>query len=139
MTEMEATTSVVAESTIFWTYLSRFAILVLWFLAGLAFIFTLAPYRLLPDIFLLAFVILWKRKAHIRRARMLAMVFTAFLLMEAYLPFDISVVYWPGKPRVVQLVMGRPTKETFERAQKREIALGGCIVMGNEPRWILVW
>jgi hypothetical protein len=139
MKELEATTSVVAEPTTFWTYFSRFTILLLWFLTGLAFIFTLAPWRLLPDIFLLAFVILWIRRPHLRKAKMLAMVFTAFLLMEAYLPFDISMFYWPGKPRVVQLVMGLPKKETVQRAQRGEVALGGCIVMGNEPRWILIW
>ena len=70
---------------------------------------------------------------------MFAMVFSAFLLMEAYLPFDISMLYWSGKPRVVQLVMGLPKNETAQRAQRHEVALGDCIVMGNEPRWILVW
>jgi hypothetical protein len=70
---------------------------------------------------------------------MLAVVFTAFLLMEAFLPFDISWVYCLGKPRVVQLIMGLPKKETVQRAQRREVALGSCLVTGNEPRWILIW
>ena len=139
MNELQATTSVEAESTTFWTYLGRFAVLVLGLLTGLGFIFTLTPFRLLPDIFLLAFVILCIRKPHLRRPRTFAMVFTAFLLMEACLPFDISMIYWPGRPRIVPLVMGRPKMETLLRAQRREVALGGCIVIGNEPRWILIW
>ena len=81
MTEPEAASAIVAEpATSFWTRSSRFAVPMLWLLSGLAFIFTFAPYRVLPDIFLLGFVILWIKNPHLRKARMLAMVFTAFLL-----------------------------------------------------------
>lgn len=95
MTELEATTGVVAEPTNFWTYFFRFAILVLWFLTGLAFIFTLTPYRLLPDVFLSTFVILWIRKPRLRKARMLAIAFTAFLLVEAY--FHLTSAWFIGQ------------------------------------------
>jgi len=50
-------TTGIAEAPTFGTYLLNFVILILWFLAGPAFIFTLTPFRLLPDIFLLACVV----------------------------------------------------------------------------------
>jgi len=106
---------------------------------GLAFIFTLSPFRILPDLFLLACGVAWYRQPQIRRASIATMFLAAFLLMEFFLPFDVSFIYLPGKPKVIPLIMGLPRKETVQRAQRGEVALGGCIVMGNEPRWILVW
>jgi hypothetical protein len=109
-----------------------------WFLLGLAFLLSQTRYRLLPDIFLFACLFLWLRKPELRRARILFLLLTCFLLMEFFLPFDLSILYWPGRPRIVPLVMGLPTAETAQRARRGEIALGGCIVSGNEPRWILI-
>ena len=139
MTEPEATTNVQTDAITFWSYLSGLTTLVLCIISVLAFIFTLSPFRLLPDLFLLVSAIVWFRRPHIRRARVAAMFLAAFLLMEFYLPFDVSILYRPGRPRVLPLVMGLPRKETVQQAQRGELALGGCIVMGNEPRWILVW
>jgi len=119
--------------------LDHFTAIMLWILIALGFLFCLSPFRLLPDVFLVICLTFWYRKHHLRRAWFAASVLTLFLLMEFGMPFDVSVFYWPGRPRVVQLIMGRPKKEKIESAQRREVALGGCIVMGNEPRWILIW
>ncbi len=119
--------------------LDHFAAIMLWVLVALGFLFCLSPFRLLPDVFLLVCLTLWYKRRHLRRAWFAASVLTLFLLMEFALPFDVSVFYWPGRPRIVPLGMGLPNQATVQRAQRHEVALGGCIVMGNEPRWILVW
>jgi hypothetical protein len=55
------------------------------------------------------------------------------------LPIDLSFQNYPGPPRFVRLVMGRPTEETVERAKLGEFMLGGCVVSGYEPQWVWVW
>lgn len=75
---------------------------------GLTFLITLTPYRLLPDLFLLICVVLWFRNRQIRRDRILIMFLAPFLLTKAFLPFDVSLLYWPGRPRVVRLVRSPP-------------------------------
>jgi hypothetical protein len=52
---------------------------------------------------------------------------------------DILPIPKGGRPRLVPLVMGLPTRETAERAQRGEVILGGCIVSGFEPKYYLVW
>jgi len=54
-------------------------------------------------------------------------------------PIDILPIPKGGRPRFVPLVMGLPTRETAERAQRGEVILGGCIVSGFEPKYYLVW
>ena len=54
-------------------------------------------------------------------------------------PIDILPIPKAGRPRLVPLVMGLPTRETAERAQRGEVILGGCIVSGFEPKYYLVW
>ena len=42
-----------------------------------------------------------------------------------------------GSSKVVPIVFGEPTMETEEAAQRGEVVLGGCLVMGDgsEPKW----
>lgn len=41
-----------------------------------------------------------------------------------------------GAPlKLVPLVFGYPTDETFERARRGQVALGGCLVGDDEPAW----
>jgi hypothetical protein len=54
-------------------------------------------------------------------------------------PVDILPMPKGGRPRLVPLVMGLPTRQTAERAQRGEVILGGCIVSGFEPKYYLVW
>ena len=54
-------------------------------------------------------------------------------------PIDILPIPKGGRPRLVPLVMGLPTRDTAERAQRGEVILGGCIVSGFEPKYYLVW
>ena len=66
------------------------------------------------------------------------LIFVSFLI-AVFLPIDVLPVNYPGPPRFIPLVMGMPGPELSARAMKGEVMLGGCIVRGNEPRWIWVW
>ena len=72
------------------------------------------------------------------RTRLMKLIFVSFLI-AVFLPIDVLPVNYPGPPRFIPLVMGMPGPELSARAMKGEVMLGGCIVRGNEPRWIWVW
>jgi hypothetical protein len=102
---------------------------VLWFLIA---------YRLLALPFLITVIVLYCLRPN-RCAT--SVVVPALLLFVGltFSPVDITFENYPGPPRLVPLVMGYPTKETAERAMRGECKLGGCIVSGQEPKWVWVW
>ncbi|WP_168625685.1 MULTISPECIES: hypothetical protein [unclassified Cryobacterium] len=40
-----------------------------------------------------------------------------------------------GQRGGVRIVWGMPAGEDFERAERGEIILGGCLLTGNDPDW----
>lgn len=72
------------------------------------------------------------------RTRLMRWIFVGFLI-AVFLPIDVWPVNHPGPPRFIPLVMGMPGPELSHRAKRGEVILGGCIVSGNEPRWVWVW
>ena len=40
-----------------------------------------------------------------------------------------------GSQDQVPIVYGLPTGDTFRRADRREVALGGCIISHDSPKW----
>ena len=72
------------------------------------------------------------------KTRLMRLLFVAFLI-AAFLPIDVTLHNVPGPPRFVPRIMGMPHPEEFAREERGEVVLGGCIVRGNEPRWVLVW
>ena len=60
-------------------------------------------------------------------------------LALTFSPIDVLPLPKGGPPRLVPLLMGLPTRETAERANRGEVLLGGCIVSGYEPKYYLVW
>jgi hypothetical protein len=66
------------------------------------------------------------------------LIFVAFLI-TVFLPVDVTLKNYPGRPRFVPLIMGAPHDEDIAREQRGEVVLGGCILRGNDPRWVLVW
>ena len=54
-------------------------------------------------------------------------------------PVEVSSMTRSGLPGIVPLVMGLPGPTLLERADRGEVILGGCIVTGFEPRWVVVW
>jgi hypothetical protein len=63
-------------------------------------------------------------------------VVLALLLVS---PIEVSLATRAGPPGVVPLVMGLPGRALRERATRGEVVLGGCMVGGLEPRWVVIW
>ena len=106
-----------------------FACTVVWLL--------LASRLLSVPILILVIVMYFLGSVRCRTGRVVA----AWLLLigSTLLPIDVSFRNYPGPPRFVPLVMGRPTQAAVERAERGEVMLGGCITSGYEPEWVWVW
>ena len=37
--------------------------------------------------------------------------------------------------RIIPIIYGEPSDETFEKAEKGEVKLGGCCLSGADPQW----
>jgi hypothetical protein len=72
------------------------------------------------------------------RTALMRLLFVSFVI-AVFLPIDLWPVNYPGPPRFVPLVMGMPGPELSAQAERGEAILGGCMVRGNEPRWVWVW
>jgi len=68
-----------------------------------------------------------------------AVVAVGVFVLATLSPVDIRLPSFEGSPRLVPYVMGLPTSATVEKAARGEVVLGGCIVSGFEPQWVLVW
>jgi hypothetical protein len=66
------------------------------------------------------------------------LIFVA-LLVAVFLPIDVTLTNYPGPPRFVPLVLGAPNDRDIARERRGEVVLGGCIMHGNDPKWVLVW
>lgn len=107
---------------------------VLWVSSG----FPLLSCRLISLPLLIA---VWWACFSFRRSRrfLRVLVLWILLMLSSFSPVDISFKNYPGPPHLVPLVMGLPIGETWERAERHEIILGGCVVTGHEPKYVLVW
>ena len=110
---------------------------VAWVFAILVAVILHSSYRWLPDAFLLGCVIAWWRVPRWRRLRLPIVALVGWLVLHAS-PVDISS-HVAGGPRIVPVVFGYPTHETIDAADRGELLLGGCVVTGLEPRWVVVW
>lgn len=95
-------------------------------------------YRATASVIFLALIACYIHFLFTSRTKWLRLVFVAFLI-AAFLPIDISLQNFPGPPRFVPLIMGLPREEAIVRAERGEVMLGGCILRGNEPKWVWVW
>lgn len=95
-------------------------------------------FRVSAAILLLVLIGCYIRFLFTSKTTLLRSVFVAFLI-TAFLPVDISFLNYPGPPRFVQLIMGMPGPEDFVQRERGEVMLGGCIMRGNAPKWVLVW
>ena len=84
-------------------------------------------------LFVLAF-----KFSKLNRQLMGSLVLVVFIVMSIQ-PFDISFINVPGSPRIVPYVIGLPTPKARKEAEKGDVVLGGCFIMGNHPKWLLVW
>lgn len=61
-----------------------------------------------------------------------------FLLLS-FSPVDVIPIHKSWPPKLVPLVMGYPSQEVLNRARRGEVILGGCIVRGFPPKYLLIW
>lgn len=74
-----------------------------------------------------------------RRPRAVRVLWIGVLVLSL-LPADVSFRSRPGAPRLVRVVRGNPDRALVERAQREELILeGGCLAVGYQPVWVLVW
>ena len=104
-------------------------------LFNLAIVLLLSSFRLIAFVLLLALAISYFHFLRSSRTIWMRLIFVSFLI-AVFLPIDVSLQNYPGPPRFVRLVMGLTDGN---RASKGEVMLGGCMVRGNEPRWVWVW
>lgn len=118
------------------TMFFRFLVCPALFILSLGFL--LNSFRLTALFLLVALVVSYFLFLRSGRARLMKLLFVS-LLIAVFLPIDVMPVNYPGPPRFVPLIMGMPTRDISARAKRGEVMLGGCIVRGNEPRWVFVW
>jgi hypothetical protein len=63
----------------------------------------------------------------------------AGFLFCSLLPVDTSLTTRPGLPKLLPVCYGKPRYDNLARAQRGEVVLGGCMVRGYEPLWVIVW
>jgi len=95
-------------------------------------------FRWLGVLFVLAGLGLIACRASLRTEEAVAVVLVGFLLCSL-LPIDISFLVRPGWPKILPVHYGMPAKALRDRAAKGEVVLGGCLVRGYDPLWVLVW
>jgi hypothetical protein len=79
----------------------------------------------------------WLRHMPARRYALCGLL--ALFIAAPFNPYDISFMVRPGRPHFVRLVMGLPGPELVREAREGKVLLGGCVVMGFEPRYVWVW
>jgi hypothetical protein len=112
----------------------------IWLVIALFAVVLFTRYRTIPHVFLIIAIVAWWRWPRLRLAKVAGLVLATFVALELYLPFDVSMIDRSGPPSIRRLQMGLPAPEVVEQARSDDsVVLGGCMALGNEPRWILVW
>jgi len=74
-------------------------------------------------------------QGHITKLILLIVLYIGLLC----LPFDVIPINYPGPPKIVPYVIGYPDRSMIEDAIAGKIVLHGCVVTGQEPKWVMVW
>jgi hypothetical protein len=94
--------------------------------------------RVTASFVFLALVVTYIHFLWTSKTKWMRLMFVAFLI-ATFLPIDITMRNYPGPPRFVPLILGAPRDNDIALEERGEAVLGGCIVRGNDPRWVLVW
>ncbi len=73
-----------------------------------------------------------------RNIKMLSIIWYIFLFFSI-LPVDITFINYPGPPKIVPYIKGLPSRDLMVDARRGEVVLGGCVITGYHPRWVVVW
>src|SRR4051794_33573886 len=63
----------------------------------------------------------------------------AAFLFCSLLPVDVSFATRRGLPKLLPVCYGKPGKVVLDRAHRGEVVLGGCVIHGYDPLWVVVW
>jgi hypothetical protein len=87
----------------------------------------------------LAIFVLYLFSNILKTKRVYAILGVAFLLTTIS-PVDISCTNYPGPPRIVPYIPGRPSPESLEAEKRGEVYLTrNCYSTEFRPDWIIVW
>ena len=109
-----------------------------WFLLALSALWLMLGFRITGVVMLTLVILLLPTANRSSRPRALIGAWAAFVIAMTS-PLDISLRQVPGSVRVVPYVMGLPNRALRERAARGDVVLGGCVVHGLEPKWVVVW
>lgn len=98
----------------------------------------LDSYRLAASFVFLALVVSYIHFLWTSKTKWMRLLFVAFFVVSL-IPIDITLRNYPGPPRFVPLILGAPREKDVELEERGEAVLRGCILRGNDPRWVLVW
>ncbi len=73
------------------------------------------------------------------RRGFLCLLLWGLFFASSIAPFDITFINYPGPPRFVRLIAGRPTLQGYLLLMQHEAVLTGCMRHGNEPKWVWIW
>jgi hypothetical protein len=130
------------KDKLFFFALCPFLLLVssLWFLMTALFVEHILLVRAVGIISFLVTILLCLSPQGRQRKGLILVLWAAFMLTRIS-PVEVSIENYPGSPHWVRLAMGLPSEKGWERAEKGEVMLGGCLVNPYrcEPKWVLVW
>ncbi len=99
---------------------------------------TLFVYRITAGLALLAVAIVPALVAEERKRTSFWTTFSLWFVLLV-VPVDITFKNVPGRPRFVPYIMGLPNHESVVKVKRGEVVLGGCVITGTEPKYVLVW
>jgi hypothetical protein len=114
----------------------RYAICPIVLLASM--LWAVITFRILSIIVLIAVLGIYATLSMHKNTKLLITLWVIFLILS-FIPFSITFMNVPGPPRIVPYLIGYPTPDLLEEAQKGNLVCGGCSYTGLEPEWVLVW
>jgi hypothetical protein len=98
----------------------------------------LFAFRWLGVLFAIVSLVIIACRENLRSEEALLLTLAGFLFCSL-LPVDTSFTTRPGLPKLLPVCYGKPRYDTLARAQRGEVVLGGCIVRGYDPLWVIAW
>jgi hypothetical protein len=101
-------------------------------------------HRLLGEVLAASGLILYLL-SYWRRTARAALALVALSVLSLVSPLDICTLhdrrlsYTAGKIGIRPLIVGMPTNDTSESAERGEVVLGGCITSGYDPKYVITW
>ena len=95
-------------------------------------------FRWLGVFFVIASLIVIACRESLRIEEAFMLVLAGFLFCSL-LPVDVSFTTRAGLPKLLPVCYGKPGKKLLDRAHRGEVVLGGCMVRGYDPIWVVVW